>query len=1147
MPVGLSFTPPDGVGPTAPELPGHWGWDGPVQSGRGDRDHRRIASRLLGESHCESCSDSSEPEHMSSSRNAGAGPAPHPLIQAGPDEQPATRHSLPRHLFASLNQLISRAPPPRDGGQTMDIIERLLQAVGHQSSEGIQIRISPDADGNIGLAVGDRSYNLGTQSSPQSPEAAVDVLTAEYIPQPTMHRWHDEMSVIPGPSTTLMTSRLANHIINRLLPDARKRADEAAKTAEEEAKKEAADAAKKAEQEAKDKEAKEAEEREAERKRVEEETALAAATALPESRASPMPALPADEVEMAEPVVAPESAAGPALARTIIQIRGEDVDITDTGIDLEFLQALPDDMRADVVEQHMREQNRHRQPTTTDNASAGEASAISAEFLDALPPEIRAEVVMQQSMEAARRSRPPATEPLRVGPPTGFLDALSADLRDVMMSGPGDPLGGIFGSTLRRPERNEAIQGAESSSSRAAREVVQLLERPGIAALVRLLFFPAAFKKNHLFRVLTNLCANSVTRAELLNLLLSVIQDGSGDLPMVDKSFQQMSLKGVTTTPKSSAKSRSADSAPTLNLFAHLQSDNIPTFIAQRCLEALSFIVSAYSPAVHYFLTEHEQAVGLKKPSSKKGKGKDKILPQTKFPIVILLGLLDRVNLLKVSGMMESLTALLATITRPLTTLKLPEAPKEDKPETTTGGTANVVTGPLASVASTEDAAPVVAPVSIPAGLSAGVVAGVPAGVSAGDTAAAQSSGVLSSPPNIPPAVLKLVVNCLTIGECSSRNFSQTLAVMQNLSIIPDAKTTILAELSSRCQSTGQEVMGELHDLIGVLGMQTDKTDPAALTAFSAPTSNQAQLLRLLKTIEYLHLNKVDSDPPGEEMTEEEKALGQVYQAFSFDALWSLLAECLTLVRDRDNTDQIALVLLPLVEALMVVCKYRTQPAREIRSPSLPPTSAAPVDVNNLFVSFTTAHRKALNVIVRNNPSLLGGSFSLLIRNPKVLEFENKRSWFTQKLRRKRNEMGHSGTLHLNVRRQYVFEDSYQALKQRSGDEVKYGKLSVKFYNEDGIDAGGVQREWFTVLAQQIFDPNFALFEPCAADQQTYQPNKHSGVHDLHLSYFKFVGRVIGKAVYDGRLLDAYFNRAFYKQILGRPVDMRDFESIDPE
>jgi E3 ubiquitin-protein ligase HUWE1 len=34
---------------------------------------------------------------------------------------------------------------------------------------------------------------------------------------------------------------------------------------------------------------------------------------------------------------------------------------------------------------------------------------------------------------------------------------------------------------------------------------------------------------------------------------------------------------------------------------------------------------------------------------------------------------------------------------------------------------------------------------------------------------------------------------------------------------------------------------------------------------------------------------------------------------------------------------------------------------------------------------------------------------------------------------------------------------------------------------------------------------------------------------------------------HSGRLLDAYFSRAFYKQILGRKVDLRDLESVDPE
>lgn len=68
-----------------------------------------------------------------------------------------------------------------------------------------------------------------------------------------------------------------------------------------------------------------------------------------------------------------------------------------------------------------------------------------------------------------------------------------------------------------------------------------------------------------------------------------------------------------------------------------------------------------------------------------------------------------------------------------------------------------------------------------------------------------------------------------------------------------------------------------------------------------------------------------------------------------------------------------------------------------------------------------------------------------------------------------------------------------------------------------------------------------------AADRLTYTPNRASYINPEHLLWLRFIGRVIGKAVYDGRLLDAYFTRSMYKHILGRPVDYRDMESIDPE
>lgn len=42
-------------------------------------------------------------------------------------------------------------------------------------------------------------------------------------------------------------------------------------------------------------------------------------------------------------------------------------------------------------------------------------------------------------------------------------------------------------------------------------------------------------------------------------------------------------------------------------------------------------------------------------------------------------------------------------------------------------------------------------------------------------------------------------------------------------------------------------------------------------------------------------------------------------------------------------------------------------------------------------------------------------------------------------------------------------------------------------------------REWFSVLARQMFNPNYALFQPQAADALTYQPNKVSEHSDFAL------------------------------------------------
>jgi E3 ubiquitin-protein ligase HUWE1 len=328
----------------------------------------------------------------------------------------------------------------------------------------------------------------------------------------------------------------------------------------------------------------------------------------------------------------------------------------------------------------------------------------------------------------------------------------------------------------------------------------------------------------------------------------------------------------------------------------------------------------------------------------------------------------------------------------------------------------------------------------------------------------------------------------------------------------------------------------------------------STLAKFSPASSQQAKLLRLLKTINYTHaaaLKALKRDTKSKGRAAEVDKVYQIYHNFKFDPLWEKVGQCLSIIEEKSDMTNIATILLPLIEALMVVadsCGIKPAPAKNAMSPtSETPTPPREADIETLFLDFTKRHRKILNIMVRNNPSLMSGSFAVLMHNPAVLEFDNKRNYFNQQLHR-RSQRDHYGTLQVNVRRQYVFEDSYQMLLRRTGDQIKYGKLSVRFYEEEGVDAGGVTREWFQVLARQMFNPNYALFQrascsssinsdyllrvpvlACAADRLTYQPNRMSSVNPDHLSFFKFVGRIIGKAIYDGRLLDAYFTRSFYK------------------
>ncbi|XP_060774926.1 E3 ubiquitin-protein ligase SMURF2-like isoform X2 [Neoarius graeffei] len=148
-----------------------------------------------------------------------------------------------------------------------------------------------------------------------------------------------------------------------------------------------------------------------------------------------------------------------------------------------------------------------------------------------------------------------------------------------------------------------------------------------------------------------------------------------------------------------------------------------------------------------------------------------------------------------------------------------------------------------------------------------------------------------------------------------------------------------------------------------------------------------------------------------------------------------------------------------------------------------------------------------------------------------------------QELSQQQPQAGHC---RIELCRDEIFEESYrQVMKMRQKDLWK--RLMVKFRGEEGLDYGGVAREWLYLLSHEMLNPYYGLFQYSRDDIYTLQINPDSAVNPEHLSYFHFVGRIMGMAVFHGHYIDGGFTLPFYKQLLGKSITLDDMEAVDPD
>ncbi|KAK7752383.1 E3 ubiquitin-protein ligase tom1 [Diatrype stigma] len=1054
----------------------------------------------------------------------------------------------------------------------------------------------------------------------------------------TSSRWSEEVKMIFGAQHGEKSMKLVPALLSYLVPPAIQRDKEHKAREAEQKRKQEEERKKREDEERKAREAKEAEEKIAREKKEAEERERAAAEAQAvqaELESVEVPEAEHDEdhtesdamegVEVSDSAADAAQTTGASQPRAFTTIRGAQVDVTELGIDADYLEALPEEFREEVIAQTV---STRRAQAREAPRSSGEQTEVFQEFLDALPDELRLEIVQQERQEQRRREREEARRQAVI--PGQIAEAQDMDTASILMTFPPalreqvlmdqgadimDSLPPEMAAQARRLVRStnpiaeharapvsagghlreaaEASGQADGDSKTQRKTVVQMLDKSGVATLLRLMFINvkggSGSIESNLKHVFKDVCENRQNRLEVVSTLLQILQDGTTDVDAVERSFTHLSIKAKQ--PKDNNKDpktpqglrRTLTNVGSVNP-VQPSSETSPLMIVQQCLDLLCYLAESNVHVPSLFLTEHDVAVpSLKRSLSRKGKGKD--LKAFKYAINSLLALLDRDLVMESSSLMDSLSQLLSRVTFPLLALErkqkeAAEAVKklETTPETPTAAAADGTEQTGDAAPTNENAEEHPPETTTPAATEPDQPAAPSAPEAASATATEQPSADVDQskalekkqailkkvkhlhPPLIPVHNLTLIINIFVARECSSRTFKETLSTIKNLSAIPGAMLVFGQELARQAQVLSEKIVIHLNELLPHIEKASSGTEiqGVALSKFSPGASDQNKLLRVLTALDHLFAQK-KSDTSGQsdataDETKKQDLLATLYRNSTFNALWDQLGACLGAIRQRENLMNVATILLPLIEALMVVCKdtgqTEAQQSQSQVTKEMLLSSPQPEDhMAGLFFTFTEEHRRVLNELVRNNPSLMKGTFSHLVKNPKVLEFDNKRNWFNRSVHNRNHQAPGRGfpTLQLQVRREHVFHDSFKSLYFKSGDEMKFGKLSIRFHGEEGVDAGGVTREWFQVLSRQMFDPNYALFVPVSSDRTTFHPNKLSGINDEHLMFFKFIGRVIGKALYEGRVLDCYFSRAVYKRILGKPVSVKDMESFDPD
>ena len=203
----------------------------------------------------------------------------------------------------------------------------------------------------------------------------------------------------------------------------------------------------------------------------------------------------------------------------------------------------------------------------------------------------------------------------------------------------------------------------------------------------------------------------------------------------------------------------------------------------------------------------------------------------------------------------------------------------------------------------------------------------------------------------------------------------------------------------------------------------------------------------------------------------------------------------------------------------------------------------------NIQIPNNNLNRNNMNLIYNDNLFDIGNFIQTqLLKEPKKIlprgksdgTFDEKVQYLRYNLQEKKIDWT-IGSDKISINRENILEDSISQFKKIN----PFKELKIEFKGEISLDAGGLIREWLTVLFNILLDEKTNLFEKSDTDEISYIIKKSNIKNSENDIKYEFIGKLLGKALLENLTVNCCFNKIIYQLFLNEKITLNDLVFID--